>query len=62
VGMRRHADAVVERKYFEFVSDNLDPGLPPKKLFDNLRIDLASSMVPRGLTSTLLWSTSVVFF
>jgi hypothetical protein len=27
----------VERKYSEFVSVNLDSGLPPKKLYDNLR-------------------------
>jgi hypothetical protein len=27
----------VERKYFQFVSINLDPGLPPRKLYDNLR-------------------------
>jgi hypothetical protein len=33
----RHADALVERKYSQFVSINLDPGLPPKKLYDNLR-------------------------
>jgi hypothetical protein len=28
---------LVERKYSEFVSVNLDLGLPPKKLYDNLR-------------------------
>jgi hypothetical protein len=28
---------LVERKYSEFVSVNLHPGLPPKKLYDNLR-------------------------
>jgi hypothetical protein len=28
---------LVERKYSEFVSVNLDPGLPPRKLYDNLR-------------------------
>jgi hypothetical protein len=33
----RHADALVERKYPEFVSVNLDPGLLPRKLYDNLR-------------------------
>jgi hypothetical protein len=27
----------MERKYSEFVSVHLDPGLPPKKLYDNLR-------------------------
>jgi hypothetical protein len=32
VAKRRHADAVVERKYSEFVSVNLDPGLPLRKL------------------------------
>jgi hypothetical protein len=37
IAKRRHADALVERKYSEFVSVNLDPGLPPKKLHDNLR-------------------------
>jgi hypothetical protein len=37
IAKRRHADALVERKYSEFVSVNLDPGLPPKKLYDNLR-------------------------
>jgi hypothetical protein len=26
----------VERKYSEFVSVNLDPGLPPEKLYGNL--------------------------
>jgi hypothetical protein len=34
---RRHADALVERKYSEFVSVNLDPDLPPRKLYENLR-------------------------
>jgi hypothetical protein len=34
---KRNADAFVERKYSQFVSINLDPGLPPKKLYDNLR-------------------------
>jgi hypothetical protein len=28
---------LMERKYSDFVSVNLDPGLPPKKLYDNLR-------------------------
>jgi hypothetical protein len=28
--------ALLERKYSEFVLVNLDPGLPPKKLYDNL--------------------------
>jgi hypothetical protein len=34
---KRNADALVERKYSQFVSINLEPGLPPKKLYDNLR-------------------------
>jgi hypothetical protein len=33
----RHAAALVERKYSKFVSVNLGPGLPPRKLYDNLR-------------------------
>jgi hypothetical protein len=37
IAKRRHADALVERKYSEFVPGNLDPGLPPRKLYDNLR-------------------------
>jgi hypothetical protein len=37
IAKRRHADALVERKYSEFVSVNFDPGLPSKKLYDNLR-------------------------
>jgi hypothetical protein len=37
ISKRRHADALVERKYSQFVSNNLDPGLPPRKLYDNLR-------------------------
>jgi hypothetical protein len=37
IAKRQHADTLVERKYFQFVSINLDPGLPPKKLYDNLR-------------------------
>jgi hypothetical protein len=31
----RHADALVERKYSQFVSVNLDPDLSPRKLYDN---------------------------
>jgi hypothetical protein len=38
---RRHADALV------------NPGLPPRKLYDNLRSS-ATSMVPRGLMATLM--------
>jgi hypothetical protein len=37
IAKRRHADALVERRYSEFVSVNLDPGLPLRKLNDNLR-------------------------
>jgi hypothetical protein len=33
----RHAVALLERKYSEFVSVNLDPGLPSRKLYNNLR-------------------------
>jgi hypothetical protein len=40
---RRHADVLVESKYCEFVSLNLDPGLPPRKLYGN----------PGGLTERL---------
>jgi hypothetical protein len=31
------AHALVERKYSQFFSVNLDPGLPLRKLYDNLR-------------------------
>jgi hypothetical protein len=34
---RVNADALVERKYSEFVPGNLDPSLPPRKLYYNLR-------------------------
>jgi hypothetical protein len=51
IAKRRYMDA--ERNYSEFASVNLDPGLPPRKLYDNLR---------PGLTATLMWSGSVVFF
>jgi hypothetical protein len=37
ISKRRHADALVEKKYSQFVSINLDPGLSPRKLYDNLR-------------------------
>jgi hypothetical protein len=37
IAKRRHADALVKRKYSQFVSINLDPGQPPRRLYDNLR-------------------------
>jgi hypothetical protein len=37
ISKRRQADALVERKYSQFVSINLNPDLPPRKLYDNLR-------------------------
>jgi hypothetical protein len=37
IAKRRHADALVERKYPQFVSINLDSDLSPRKLYDNLR-------------------------
>jgi hypothetical protein len=43
--------------YSELVSVNLDPGLPPRKLYDNLR-RLGAINGPEGL----MWSGSVVFF
>jgi hypothetical protein len=33
----KDADALVEKKYSEFVLVSLDPGLPSNKLYDNLR-------------------------
>jgi hypothetical protein len=36
IAKHRHADELVE-EYSEFVSVNIDPGLPPRKLYDNLR-------------------------
>jgi hypothetical protein len=52
IAKRRHVDALMERKYSRFVSINLDTGLPPRKLNDNLRRRLVSSMVLRGLVAT----------
>jgi hypothetical protein len=37
IAKRRHADALVERKNSQFVSINSDSGIPPRKLYDNLR-------------------------
>jgi hypothetical protein len=37
VQKRRYADGLVERKYGGFVSVNLDPSLPQRKLYQNLR-------------------------
>jgi hypothetical protein len=37
ISKRRQADALLERKYSQFVSINLNPDLPPRKLYDNLR-------------------------
>jgi hypothetical protein len=37
VQKRRYADGLVERKYGGFVSVNLEPGLPQRKLYQNLR-------------------------
>jgi hypothetical protein len=34
---RRYADSLVERKYAGFVSEKLDPSLPQRKLYQNLR-------------------------
>jgi hypothetical protein len=49
----------VERKFSELFSVNLDP---PNKLYTIICVDLASSMVVRGLTAKLMWSGLVVFF
>jgi hypothetical protein len=38
IAKRRQADALVNRKYSQFVSINLDPGLPPNKLYDGLGV------------------------
>jgi hypothetical protein len=37
VQKRRYSDGLVERKYGGFVSVNLDPSLPQRKLYQNLR-------------------------
>jgi hypothetical protein len=37
ISKRRQADALLESKYSQFVSINLNPDLPPRKLYDNLR-------------------------
>jgi hypothetical protein len=34
---KAYADGLVERKYGGFVSVNLDPNLPPRKFYQNLR-------------------------
>jgi hypothetical protein len=62
IAKRRHADALVERKYSQFVSMNLDPGVPPRKLNDNLRRLGVINGPERFSDATLMWSGSVVFF
>jgi hypothetical protein len=47
----------VERKYSQFVSINLDPGLPPRKLYDNLRQQsnaVGVDEIPLSFIKTLL--------
>jgi hypothetical protein len=50
IAKRRHADALVEKKYSEFVPDNLDPSLPPRKLYYNLR-----RLGPKRFNGDTLW-------
>jgi hypothetical protein len=60
IAKHRLADTLEEMKYSEFVSVNLEPGLPPKNC-TIIYVDLASSAGPRGSTVTLMWSGSVIF-